>query len=104
MARTAHHVSYASDWTGRPWREVILYDLRYSAACLATQGSRPQPKKIRRAVAIYSFPRAFNGDRDVAKLAKIAERRARRRLRRELWRGDDPVPARHRHWAVYHAW
>ena len=106
MSRTAHHISYAHELASCPWRTVILYDLRFSAASLVVQGKRPQPERIRRAVAIYSYPRAFNDNREVACLARFSERKARRRLRHELRRMDvdDVTPVRHRHEAVYHAW
>jgi hypothetical protein len=103
MARTAHHMSYARARNGRPWRTFVVHDLRYSAACLAVEGKRPQPELVRRVVEIYRFPRAFNDDPMVSWMARIAERKARRRCRREL-RWGDATPARHRHGAVYDAW
>ena len=106
MARTAQHMSHVREQVGRAWRTIVLYDLRYSAACLAVQGRRPRPERVRRVVAIYSYPRAFTDNREVGRLARIAERQARRRLRHELRQleVDDVVPVRHRHEAVYHAW
>jgi hypothetical protein len=103
MARTAHHLSYARERSGRPWRKFVVHDLRYSAKCLAVEGERPQPALVRRVVEIYQFPRAFNDDRMVGRMARIAERKARRKCRREL-RWGDATPTRHRHGAVYDAW
>jgi hypothetical protein len=96
-------MSYARARVGRPWRKVVVHDLRYSAACLAVKGKRPQPELVRRMVEVYAFPRAFNDDRMVGRMARIAERRARQKCRREL-RWGDATPKRHRHGAVYDAW
>ncbi|PNG22673.1 hypothetical protein [Streptomyces cahuitamycinicus] len=65
---------------------MILYDLRYSARTLtdaARQSRRPQPRKVRRTVAIYSFPR-HQRDRSVAEWSATEERRARQRLRAQV--------------------
>jgi hypothetical protein len=81
----------------------VVHDLRYSAKCLAVAGERPRPALVRRVVEIYEYPRAFNRDRDVGRFARIAERKARRKRRRELrWGGA--TPTRHRHGAVHDAW
>jgi hypothetical protein len=103
MARTAHHMSYRRERVGRAWRKVVVHDLRYSARSLAVEGKRPKPELVRRVVEIYDFPRAFNAARTVGWMARIAERKARRKCRREL-RWGDAEPTRHRHGAVYDAW
>ncbi|MCB5169055.1 hypothetical protein LG634_30115 [Streptomyces bambusae] len=62
---------------------MVLYDLRYSAADLgeaARASRRPQPRRIRRTVAVYAFPR-YAQDRSVAESSTRAERRERQRLR-----------------------
>ncbi|MFE9029491.1 hypothetical protein ACFYOA_25060 [Streptomyces iakyrus] len=62
---------------------MILYDLRYSArtfADAARQSRRPQPRTVRRTVAIHSFAR-HQRDRSVAEWSATEERRARQRLR-----------------------
>ncbi|MFC8146424.1 hypothetical protein ACFUKV_32510 [Streptomyces paradoxus] len=95
---------------------MILYDLRYSARTFtdaARQSRRPQPRKVRRTVAVYSFAR-HQRDRSVAEWSATEERRARQRLRaqvgallRLVYPADDElaldaadttdiVPARHR--------
>ncbi|MFI8893780.1 hypothetical protein [Streptomyces paradoxus] len=62
---------------------MILYDLRYSARTFtdaARQSRRPQPRTVRRTVAVYSFAR-HQRDRSVAEWSATEERRARQRLR-----------------------
>ncbi|WP_033308868.1 hypothetical protein RFN58_41040 [Streptomyces iakyrus] len=62
---------------------MVLYDLRYSArtfADAARQSRRPQPRTVRRTVAIHSFAR-HQRDRSVAEWSATEERRARQRLR-----------------------
>ncbi|MFF6879579.1 hypothetical protein ACFY9S_30320 [Streptomyces sp. NPDC012474] len=92
MTRTAHHLPASRSRSapdrspGDPWRSVILYDLRYSARTLTDavrQSRRPQPRKVRRTVAIYSFPR-HQRDRSVAEWSATEERRARQRLRAQV--------------------
>ncbi|WHT17848.1 hypothetical protein N8J89_32730 [Crossiella sp. CA-258035] len=126
MSRTAAHITSARAQTEHrtAWRAVVLTDLRYSAAILAeaqNQGRRPRPVAHRRAVVIHSFPRAYNGNREIARLARISERRSRRVLRRALGtvlrevnaggrlHADklstvDVTVAPHRHGARWHAW
>lgn len=124
MSRTALHLRRAySDGAAHPalpnrrWTAVVLYDLRYSARVRADArraATRPRPRAVRRAVAVYSFPR-FSRDPFVAEWATVEERRARQRLRAEaraalrtvntsggtldLDAADavDIPPARHRH-------
>ncbi|MFE1343520.1 hypothetical protein [Streptomyces sp. NPDC058757] len=89
MTRTAHHLSGPSPWDGPrggPWRALVLYDLRYSSRVLtdaARAGRRPRPQRIRRRVAVRSFPR-FRHDPFVAREAARLERRARQDLRARL--------------------
>ncbi|GAA3851351.1 hypothetical protein GCM10022243_16380 [Saccharothrix violaceirubra] len=104
MSRTAHPRTVEGS---RPWRSIVVVDLRYDHACFAeARGERPRPRLIRRRVAVHRFPRGRN-DSDVRDRAQVQERRARRRLRRELYLArvaglEDVVPARHRRDALYH--
>ncbi|MGW5424852.1 hypothetical protein [Streptomyces sp. NPDC003943] len=71
---------------GRPWRAVVIRDLRYDARGLtvaAREGRRPVPRAVRRVVEVYSFPR-HQQDPSVARWAAAEERRARQRLRARL--------------------
>lgn len=92
MTRTAHHIRpphsrNAYDHSpGKPWRSVVLHDLRYSAGSLtdATRESRrPRPRAVHRAVDVYSFPR-YQRDGSVAQWSALEERRARQRLRTQV--------------------
>ncbi|MGW5002418.1 hypothetical protein ACWEP8_32660 [Streptomyces hydrogenans] len=91
MTRTAHHLSGDRHYTGDtpgggPWRALVLYDLRYSSRVLADAagaGRRPRPQRIRRRVAVHSFPR-YQHDPSVAREAAHLERRARQELRARL--------------------
>ncbi|GAA2837297.1 hypothetical protein [Crossiella cryophila] len=126
MSRTAAHIRSTRARTPhhRAWHAVAVSDLRYSTAAHTEarhQGRRVRPIALRRAVAIYSYPRMHNGNREIARLARIAERRARQDLRRALTtvlreintpgrrhpgapaEADIP-PIRHRHGARWHAW
>ncbi|QFZ17478.1 hypothetical protein [Saccharothrix syringae] len=100
MSRTTHHTrSTRARRPGRAWLTVVLDDLRHSSACpRAARRRRPRPEAVRRVVEVRSFPRAHHRDREVARPARLAERRALRCSR------DDVAPARHRHSAVHHAW
>ncbi|MEU3076765.1 hypothetical protein [Streptomyces laurentii] len=90
MSRTAHHTrtSYApaaeDRWRpGGPWHAVVLYDLRYEAgerAAAGREGRRAVPRRVRRAVAVYAFPR-YQRDASVGCWAAVEERRARQLLR-----------------------
>ncbi|MEU7661141.1 hypothetical protein AB0B60_22090 [Streptomyces lincolnensis] len=92
MTRTAHHLPPSRSRKtpdhspGKPWRSVVLHDLRYSAQSFtdATRESRrPQPRRVRRTVAVYSFPR-HRRDGSVAEWSALEERRARQRLRAQV--------------------
>ena len=130
MSRTAHHTSTPQPGSARTfrraWRAAALTDLRYSAACLTEafdEGRRPRPQATRREVEFYSYPRSVPRDREVARLARVDERRARQALRHDLdairrmvnnlatgrlrqYAVDDAevAPTRHRHGAIWHAW
>ncbi|MFD8227758.1 hypothetical protein ACFV16_26770 [Streptomyces massasporeus] len=89
MTRTAHHIrpphsrSAYGNSSGKPWRSVVLHDLRYSARSIteaARESRRPRPDKVRRAVDVYSFAR-YQRDASVAQWSAVEERRARQRLR-----------------------
>ncbi|MFF9121313.1 hypothetical protein ACF09Y_38165 [Streptomyces massasporeus] len=92
MTRTAHHIrpphsrrAYDNS-SGKPWRSVVLHDLRYSAhsiAQAARESRRPRPDKVRRAVDVYSFAR-YRRDASVAQWSAVEERRARQRLRTQV--------------------
>ncbi|MGO1049852.1 hypothetical protein [Crossiella sp. CA198] len=126
MSRTATHIRSTRARTAhrRAWHAVAVSDLRYSRAIRAEaehHGHRPRPVAFRRVVAIYSYSRAHNGNREIARLARNAERRARQDLRRAittvlrevnaaarphsgpLAEADIP-PTRHRHSGRWHAW
>ncbi|MEU9573792.1 hypothetical protein AB0D62_28790 [Streptomyces massasporeus] len=92
MTRTAHHIrpphsrSAYDNSAGKPWRSVVLHDLRYSAhsiAQAARESRRPRPDKVRRAVDVYSFAR-YQRDASVAQWSAVEERRARQRLRTQV--------------------
>lgn len=130
MSRTAHHISTTR--TGsvtrsrRAWRAVSLVDLRFSEDCLraaVVEGRRPRPRLVRREVEVFSYPRSASRDREVSRIARLDERRARQALRRELGvvrrhanrvtNGQphretttdmDIAPVRHRHNAAWQAW
>ncbi|MFE0024465.1 hypothetical protein [Amycolatopsis sp. NPDC059021] len=123
MSRTAHHVPPAHRSPSRHgWNSVALTDLRYDHAAwrqARLERRRVRPRLIRRRVEVCAFPRSIPHDREISRLARLAERRARQRLRRELavlrrevnargriraGTGNDPEPARHRHGAGWHAW
>ncbi|TXS44514.1 hypothetical protein EAO77_34015 [Streptomyces sp. t39] len=98
-----------------------MYDLRYSSRVLADaarEGRRPLPRRVRRAVVVYTFLRSRD-DRLIGAAATIAERRARALLRSgvvSLLRAArtppgsaaadavgaaDVPPVRHRHGALW---
>ncbi|MFJ4280504.1 hypothetical protein [Streptomyces massasporeus] len=92
MTRTAHHIrpphsrkAYDNS-PGTPWCSVVLHDLRYSARSITEatgECRRPRPRKIRRAVDVYSFAR-YQRDASVARWSALEERRARQRLRTQV--------------------
>ncbi|MFD9891164.1 hypothetical protein ACFWY9_17610 [Amycolatopsis sp. NPDC059027] len=123
MSRTAHHVPPAHRSPSRHgWNSVTLTDLRYDHAARSRARSerrRVRPRLIRRRVEVHAFPRSLPHDREISRLARLAERGARQRLRRELTvlrreandrgrirtdTGNDPAPVRHRHGAEWHSW
>ncbi|MFD5912898.1 hypothetical protein ACFWHL_29705 [Streptomyces massasporeus] len=92
VTRTAHHIrpphsrSAYDRSSGKPWRSVVLHDLRYSARSFADakrESTRPRPHKVRRAVDVYSFAR-YQRDASVAQWSAVEERRARQRLRTQV--------------------
>ncbi|MFE4593726.1 hypothetical protein [Streptomyces laurentii] len=130
MSRTAHHTRTthtsrtptAEDRSrpGGPWHAVVLYDLRFEAggrAAAGREGRRAVPRRVRRAVAVFAFPR-YQRDASVGRWAAVEERRARQRLRArvgtviklvnsapaiEAADAVDIPPARHRRGALWWA-
>lgn len=92
MTRTAHHIrpphsrrAYDRS-SGKPWRSVVLHDLRYSARGLTDakrESRKPRPHKVRRVVDVYSFAR-YQRDASMAQWSAVEERRARQRLRTQV--------------------
>ncbi|GAA4987128.1 hypothetical protein [Kitasatospora paranensis] len=114
MARSAHRTHRpevrpvpVGARTARPWRAVLVRELRYSSAGVriaAREGRRPVPQEVRRRVAVHFFARSDPRGGGVAADAYVAERRARQLTRRQLDRvrlgqvSDIEVePGRHRH-------
>ncbi|MEV4612607.1 hypothetical protein AB0K43_08400 [Kitasatospora sp. NPDC049258] len=115
MTGTAHHLRCHAARCGppgasrpwRPWRAVLVRELRYSSERLraaALEGRRPVPQAVRRSVAVYHFARSDPRGSSVAALARVEERRARQAVRRRLGLlrtglvSDFAIePGRHRH-------
>ncbi|MFF8843955.1 hypothetical protein ACF08N_14730 [Streptomyces sp. NPDC015127] len=86
MARTAHHPRPTATRDRRPWRRLVLHDLRYSRRVLdeaALRRGRPRPQAVRRRVEVHCFLRG-GLDRGITVESAIEERRARRRLRAQV--------------------
>ncbi|MFG3382161.1 hypothetical protein [Streptomyces sp. NPDC047999] len=90
MARTAHHIRSRRAGTvppgHRPWRRVVLRDLRFSthaAEEAERRGVRVRPASVLRTVEVRTFLRSRD-DRGISAEAGIEERRARARCRDRL--------------------
>ncbi|GAA1509122.1 hypothetical protein GCM10009730_11630 [Streptomyces albidochromogenes] len=125
MSRTAHHVPLkhrdTSWWStgpapSAPWTAHALTDFRCSHAELGAAhraGRRPVPRRVTRAFASHTFPRAsgtpLTGRPAYESRARAALHRFTTRARHQLRTAPhtaedlDHPPTRHRHACVWHA-